>query len=104
MLLKKLLFLSLPLIFVYWRSRTAQQAVRWLFRGVVPQDGTFGKVLNELRQPPDGTTVAGDSARGVPPRPKSLANRVANNWPAFLAFVAGVTITAIMYARFARPE
>jgi hypothetical protein len=104
MLLKKLLFLSLPLILLYWRSRTAQQALRWLFRGVLPQDGAFGKVLNELRQAPDGTTVTGDTARGVRPRPNGLAARVANNWPAFLAFVAGVTITAIMYARFARPE
>lgn len=104
MLLKKLLFLSLPLILVYWRSRTAQQAVRWLFRGVIPQDGTFGKVLNELRQTPGETTMSNDPARGVRPRPLSLAARVANNWPVFLAFVAGVTITAIMYARFARPE
>jgi hypothetical protein len=104
MLLKKLLFLSLPLIFVYWRSRTAQQATKWLFRGVVPQDGVFGKVFNELRQTPDGTTVTADSTQKLRPRPASLAAKVANNWPLFLAFVAGVTITAIMYARFARPE
>ncbi len=102
MLLKKLIFLTLPLIFVYWRSRTAQQAVNWLFRGVIPQDGAFGKVLHELRQDPAGSGSANETRRKQ--RPASLAARLANNWRIFLAFVAGVAITAILFSRFGHHE
>lgn len=101
MLLKKLLFLSLPLVIVYMRSATAQQATRWLFRGVVPKDGTLGKVLSELREPPE---QAGGAAQASPVRRKSTAARIADNWPVLLAFIAGMAVTAILMARLARPE
>ncbi len=101
MLLKKLLFLTLPLVIVYMRSATAQQATRWLFRGVVPKDGTLGKVLSELREPPD---QPGGMAAPSPTRRKSTAARIADNWPVFLAFIAGVAVTAILMARLARSE
>lgn len=101
MLLKKLVFLMLPLVIVYMRSATAQQATRWLFRGVVPKDGTLGKVISELREPPHHP---GGTTHASPERRKSTAARIADNWPVFLAFVAGVAVTAILMARLARSE
>lgn len=103
MLFKKLLFLSLPLVYVYWRSRTAQQAVRWLFRGVVPEEGAFGKVMTELRQNPEGPP-GGGAAAPVQRRPRSTAAKVADNWPVLLAFICGIAITAILFARYSHPE
>jgi hypothetical protein len=102
MLLKKLFFLMIPLVVVYWRSRTAQNAARWVFRGVIPEDGPLGKVVAELREPPSrppGSASADMSARR-PVVKRSAAAQAAAHWPVVLAFVAGIALAAILFSRW----
>lgn len=82
----------LPLVVVYFRSNMAQNATKWLFRGVIPTDGPLGQAMRASSQP----TSPAAQAREGPKRPasKSLAAWVAAQWPLILAFLAGVSVAA----------
>lgn len=101
MLLKKLFFLALPIILVYWRSRTAQNAARWLFRGVVPTEGPLGQVFSELSRDQRQSSQPVQGAASATPRPASkprLAAQIANNWPIVLAFLAGICVAGWIFS------
>lgn len=91
-MIKKIIFLMLPLVVVYWRSAMAQNATKWLFRGVIPSDGPLGQVIKAGTPPTSPAASAKDGPRR--PAQKSLAARVAAKWPLILAFLAGVTVAA----------
>lgn len=103
-MIKKIIFLILPLIVVYWRSNLAQNAVRWLFRGVLPTDGPLGQFMQNSGRPanPGMNTRPHQQQQQKKPqqqeqqptRRKSLAASAADNWPLILAFLAGVTVAA----------
>lgn len=101
MLLKKLLFLALPMLVVYVRSRTAQNATKWLFKGVFPTDGPLGQVFSEISkgpQPPPGKTTQATPARPTVRPKRRLAATVANNWPVVLAFLAGICVATWLFS------
>jgi hypothetical protein len=98
-MIKKFIFLILPLIVVYWRSNLAQNAVRWLFRGVLPTDGPLGQFVQATSHKP--APVPDSPIRSKPEtatKPKSLAATIANNWPIILAFLAGVLVAAWVFS------
>lgn len=100
MLLKKLFFLALPIIVVYWRSRTAQNAARWLFRGVVPTEGPLGQVFSEISRD-QGKQQTGQGATPSTPGPAAkprLATLIVNNWPIVLAFLAGICVAGWIFS------
>jgi len=101
MLLKKLLFLALPMLVLYVRSRTAQNATKWLFKGVFPTDGPLGQVFSEFSKGPQ--TPPGRGAQAAPSQPparqkRRLAATVANNWPVVLAFLAGICVATWLFS------
>jgi|GEM_PF-4255477 hypothetical protein len=107
MLLKKLFFLALPIIVVYWRSRAAQNATQWLFRGVLPKDGPWGQVFSEIsnrtqanRSQPEQPvqTMYSQPIKVVKRKPRSVAATVASHWPVVLAFLAGVCLAGWLFS------
>ncbi|MEI7922079.1 MAG: hypothetical protein WCJ40_09240 [Planctomycetota bacterium] len=108
MLLKKLFFLVIPIIVVYWRSRTAQTATNWLFRGVLPKDGPLGQVFSEFSkttQPSPTNPSAHPNQSAHPqavkadkPKPKTIAATIANQWPVLLAFLAGICLAGLLFS------
>lgn len=91
-MIKKIIFLMLPLMVVYWRSAMAQNATKWLFRGVIPTDGPLGQVIRAGTQPTSPASPPDEPAKRKPK--KSLAAWVAAQWPLILAFLAGVSVAA----------
>lgn len=98
-MIKKIIFLILPLVVVYWRSNLAQNAARWLFRGVLPSDGPLGQFVQTTNHnPPRGPEPPNRNNPNAATKPKSLAATVANNWPIILAFLAGVLMAAWVFS------
>lgn len=98
MLLKKLIFLALPMLVVYLRSRTAQNVTKWLFKGVFPTDGPLGQVFSEISK--EHQKPSGQTSQATPkPLPKRrLAATAANNWPLVLAFLAGICVATWLFS------
>jgi hypothetical protein len=98
-MIKKIFFLILPLIVVYWRSNLAQNAVKWLFRGVLPNDGLFGPLAQRSVQ--DVPIPREPEQRPHPVKKsgsRSLSARIADNWAVILAFLAGISVAAWIFS------
>jgi hypothetical protein len=92
-MIKKIIFLIIPLVFVYWRSTMAQNATRWLFRGVIPTDGPLGQVIQAGNRSNQSQQRSDDDIQ-TPSARRSIAAWLAAQWALVLAFLAGVLVAA----------
>ena len=86
------------MLIVYLRSRTAQNATKWLFKGVFPTEGPLGQVFSEISKPPQQPQGRSAQAAPKPLRKRRLAATVANNWPVVLAFLAGICLATWLFS------